>query len=316
MGRGVRKSRQPMNAAAPAPVALFAYNRPAHLLRVIRALAANPESAHSELHIYSDAARDVRSEAAVAEVRSIIATATAGFARVVPVLRERNLGLAGSIVDGVTRLCASHGRVIVVEDDLVVSRHFLRYMNEALDLYQHEERVISIHAYIYPVSAPLPETFFLRGADCWGWATWQRGWNLFDADGAKLLAQIEQRRLTSDFDFNGSADYTRMLRDQISGRNDSWAVRWYAAAFLEDRLTLYPGRSLVENIGADGSGTHTGATDVFDVRLAEGPVKATRIAIEENKAARALVEKHFRAIQPSTLRRLRNRARRLLRLEN
>ena len=308
-----------MNAAAPAPVALFAYNRPAHLLRVIRALAANPESAHSELHIYSDAARDVRSEAAVAEVRGIIATATAtataGFASVVPVLRERNLGLAGSIVDGVTRLCASHGRVIVVEDDLVVSRHFLRYMNDTLDMYEPDERVISIHAYIYPVSAPLPETFFLRGADCWGWATWKRGWDVFEPDGAKLLAQLEQRVLTRDFDFNGSADYTRMLRDQISGRNDSWAVRWYAAAFLEDRLTLYPGRSLVKNIGADGSGTHTGVTDVFDVRLTEDPVKATRIAIEESKAARALVEKYFRAIQPSMLHRLRNRARRLLRLE-
>ena len=301
-----------MNAAPPAPIALFAYNRPAHLRRVVSALAANPEAARSELHVYSDAARDARSEAAVAEVRDIIAGAS-GFARVAPVLRDRNLGLAGSIMDGVTRLCASHGRVIVVEDDLVVSRHFLRYMNEALRQYEHDEQVISIHAYIYPVAAPLPETFFLRGADCWGWATWQRGWNLFDADGAKLLAQLEQRRLTSEFDFNGSVEYTRMLRDQIDGRNDSWAVRWYASAFLANRLTLYPGRSLVENIGADGSGTHMGATDVFDVNLTGEPVAVSRIATEENVVARTLIAQHFRASRPSLLRRLRNRIRRMMR---
>ena len=134
--------------------------------------------------------------------------------------------------------------------------HFLRFMNDGLDRYADDERVASIHAYIYPLARPAPETFFLRGADCWGWATWRRAWEHFNPDGKTLLQQLEAHGLTRAFDFDGTAAFTEMLENQIRGLNNSWAIRWHAACFLDGLLTLYPGRSLVHNIGNDGSGTH------------------------------------------------------------
>jgi hypothetical protein len=295
----------------PAPIALFAYRRPDHLRRALDALASNPEAARSDLYIFSDAPRDPADEPGVAAVRELI-TGVRDFARVVPVYRESNFGLARSIIDGVSRVCAERGRVVVLEDDLAVSPHFLRFMNDAIATYGEDPSVASIHGYVYPVDEPLPETFFLRGADCWGWATWRDAWKVFEANGALLLERLQAQRLTRVFDLDGAYGFTAMLRDQIAGRNDSWAIRWHAAAFLAGRLTLYPGRSLVQNIGNDGSGTHVDATREFDVALANAPVAVRRQAVREDAAARAIVGRYLRRERATVLERVRRRLRALV----
>ena len=278
---------------SPAPIVVFAFNRPDHLARTLRALAACEEAPASRLTIYCDGARRANDEPRVREVRAV-AAAVSSFASVEVVARERNLGLAASIIDGVTSQVAQHGRVIVLEDDIVVSPHFLRYMNEGLALYEHDEQVASIHGYTYPVTETLPETFFLRGADCWGWATWARAWRHFEPDGERLLAELRHRKLTHEFDFDGSYPYTRMLEDQVDGRNQSWAIRWHAACYLKDLLTLYPGRSLVENIGNDGSGTHCEPTSDFSQALAVSPIRGERIGVEPSRVGRDAFVSFFR----------------------
>ena len=300
----------------PAPIALFAYKRPEHLRRCIAALAANPEASRSDLYIFSDASREASAAAGVDEVRAVIGSIS-GFARVVPVFREVNFGLARSIIDGVGRVCAEHGRVVVVEDDLVVSQHFLAYMNDGLTLYASDLRVASIHGYVYPAQIPLPETFFLRGTDCWGWATWSRAWQVFEPDAGKLLTQLRERGLAHSFDMDGVGPFISMLEDFIAGRNDSWAVRWHAATYLRGMLTLYPGLSLVNNIGIDGSGTHSGVLDMYAGVLADMPVKVERIGLAENVVARGAFREFFASTRPSPsgrfLRRIRETARRVIR---
>jgi len=281
-----------------APVALFAYNRPWHTQQTVEALLANVEAAQIPLIIFSDAPKNKAASKAVSEVRAYI-RAIAGFKSITIVERDTNYGLARSIIDGVTKVCGEYGRVVVLEDDIVVSRYFLKFMNEALDLYEKEERVISIHGYVYPVKATLPETFFLRGADCWGWATWQRGWDLFEADGQALLQQLTQRKLTSSFDFEGAYPYTQMLRNQIRGKNDSWAIRWYASAFLKGKLTLYPGRSLILNIGNDSSGEHCATTNEFAGAIADSPISVDFIGIEGNAIARRAFAEFHKAVRPA-----------------
>jgi len=290
-----------------APVALFAYNRPRHLRKTVEALLKNDAASQTELIVFSDAAKNRSAELAVAEVRAYIRQIS-GFSAVHIIERDTNFGLAKSITEGVSAVCRDHGRVIVLEDDIYTSRYFLRFMNDALDMYEDDLRVISIHGYVYPISVPLPETFFLRGADCWGWATWQRGWDLFEPDGKLLLQQLRQRRLTHRFDFDGSYPYTRMLQQQIAGKNDSWAVRWHASAFLHDRLTLYPGRSLVLNTGTDSSGTHCTASADFASELADKPIKVVRLPLEENEVSRQAFIDFYRTLQPSLLTRMFRRA--------
>jgi len=294
-----------------APIALFAYNRPAHLAAVAEALSRNPEAAQSRLFVFSDAAKSDAARAGVEKVR-VRARALRGFRSVEVVEAPANLGVAKSITGGAGRLTAEFGRVIVLEDDLQPSPHFLRYMNDALDAYADDGRVASVHAYSYPVAGELPETFFLRGADCWGWGTWKRGWDLFEPDGRKLLAEIQRRGLAREFDFEGSYPYTQMLRDCIAGANDSWAVRWYASAFLRGKLTLYPGSAQVQNIGADGSGTHIGATRRFENADWGRPLRVGGIPVEESLPARRAFARFLAGLQPSMTRRLLGRLKRLV----
>jgi hypothetical protein len=282
----------------PAPICLFAYKRPHHLKRAIAALLGNPLAPRSHLVIFSDAAKVTDDAAAVREVRSIC-HAVSGFASVRIVEQESNLGLARSVIDGVSQMCDSFGRVIVVEDDLVVSPFFLDYMNAGLALYEADTSVFSIHGYVFPVSEPLPETFFLLGADCWGWATWSRAWRCFEPDGVRLLEDLSCRDLLRRFDFNGACDYTGMLRQQIAGRIDSWAILWQASVLLKGGLSLYPGRSLVRNIGFDNTGTHSSATAKFEVEMSDTPIRVERIALRENEAALAAFADYYRTLRPS-----------------
>lgn len=281
-----------------APIAIFTYNRPWHTRQTVEALQKNEFAHDSDLFVFSDGAKSESAQQAVAEVRKYIHQIDR-FKSVTIIEREKNLGLANSIISGVTQLCSEYGRVIVIEDDLVTSPFFLKFMNEGLQRYELEKQVISIHGYVYPVRTQLPETFFLKGADCWGWATWQRGWQLFEADGQKLLDELKQKNLDRTFDFDGTYGYTKMLQGQILGENNSWAVRWYASAFLRNKLTLYPGRSLVHNIGNDGGGTHCGVSNTFDTQVANRPILVANIPIEESIFVRQEIISFFRKKQPS-----------------
>jgi hypothetical protein len=280
-----------------APIAIFAYDRPDHLRRCIESLQENDLAADSDLFIFSDAPKaEAARSPRVAQVRDYIST-IGRFKTLTIINQSRNLGLAESVISGVTKLTREFGKVIVVEDDLVVSPFFLQFMNDGLDAYADDDRVAGIHGYMFPVSQALPETFFLRDPGCWGWATWKRAWDLFEIDGERLRHEILARGQKHEFDYEGQYDYFGMLEDQIAGRNSSWAVRWHASVFLSDRLVLHPGVSLVRNIGQDGSGTHDKATSQFDVQLSPTPVSVGGISVEESAIARAAMIEYLRLMR-------------------
>jgi hypothetical protein len=294
-----------------APIALFTYNRLWHTQQTIAALQNNGLATASDLFIFSDGHKSEAEREQVQSVREYLNTIT-GFKNVSIIEQQKNLGLAQSIITGVTDIVQKYGRIIVVEDDIVTSPYFLRYMNDALEFYQDEEKVISIHGYVYPFKSQLPDSFFLKGADCWGWATWRRGWNLFEPDGQKLLKELRERGLTDRFDFHGAYPYTKTLEEQINGENDSWAIRWYASAFLEGKLTLYPGKSLAKNIGNDNSGTHCNTSDAFDTEVSREPVRIAPVALEENQVAWKAFGDFFLSLKPTLLQRVRNRMDRMM----
>lgn len=293
------------------PIALFTYARPDHTRRTVEALLKNHQAASHDLIVFSDAARIPEKQSAVAEVRAYLATIT-GFRSVTVHHRLHNFGLAKSIIEGVTQVLSDNERIIVLEDDMVTSPHFLSYMNESLDKYADDDRVISIHGYVYPVEQVLPEAFFLPGADCWGWASWRRGWQLFNSDGQALLDELKRRDMIKGFDFNGAYDYSKMLEGQINGMNDSWAVRWYASAFIAGKLTLYPGRSLVHNIGNDSSGTHCGADSSHDAELSSTPIDLSVVDVLPSVTGRAAFQAFFKKSQDTFIRKLQRGIRKTL----
>lgn len=277
-----------------APILLFVYNRPEHTRRVIESLKANAEAADSELFIYADQARSETDIQQVSEVRRLIRS-TDGFKQVTVIEREKNWGLARNVIDGVTTQVNAHGRVIVLEDDLVVAPHFLRFMNDALEMYKNEEKVGHIQACDFTKDPSLPDTFLIRWTGSWGWATWERAWKHFNPDGKELLSRLEERHLTRYFDFNGNYPFTRMLRRQIAGKNNSWAIRWNASLFLDGILSLNVGKSLVQNTGFDGSGTNCGGGGLYASDLWMNPLPVSPISpVEENKEARKVFERYYR----------------------
>jgi hypothetical protein len=284
------------------PIVLMAYKRPRHLRQVIESLSKNPEANSSKLIVYSDGAKSDADLPAVHEVRQYLKSVQ-GFAEIEIHESPVNKGLAASVMGGVSETLKIYETCIVLEDDLVVAPRFLSYMNRFLGEYKNQEEVISIHGYCYPISN-LPELFFIKGADCWGWATWRRGWQHFTADGQKLLNELERKSITREFDFDGTYPYTQMLRDQIAGKNNSWAIRWLASAYLAEKLTLYPGQSLVENIGMDGSGENCGTGEGFSVELKTVDFGAFRPPLQQSEQARDLFKQYFRSLSPPLYRRI------------
>ncbi len=283
---------------AIAPIALFTYNRLWHTQQTVEALQKNKLADASELFVFSDGPKSEADKQKVQSVRDYLKTTT-GFLKVTVFEKDKNLGLAQSIITGVTDIVNTYGRIIVLEDDMVTSPYFLQFMNKALEFYNEEEKVISIHGYVYPVKSRLPETFFLKGADCWGWATWKRGWDLFEIDGQKLLNELRARKLTQRFDFDGTYEYTKMLENQVKGKNNSWAIRWYASALVKDKLTLYPGNSMICNIGIDASGTHCNASDIYDTKVSRDPLSMNSIPLEEDPRAIEAFKEFFRSSRRS-----------------
>jgi hypothetical protein len=284
----------------PAPIVVFAYKRPEHLRQTIESLRANPLASRTALTICCDGAKGDADAAPVREVRAF-ARSVEGFASLTVNESPENRGLGRSIIHGVTQMLEHSDRVIVLEDDLFLSPHFLAYMNEGLAVYAADPQVASIHGYCYPVGSALPETFFLRGADCWGWATWRRAWSTFRTDGQALLTELQSRGLTRAFDLGANFPYTQMLRDQVAGRNDSWAVRWHASCFLNEMLTLYPGVSLVENTGNDSSGTHCGTSDMYSQHVARDRVRVSRIPLAPSEEAQRAFGRFLRRTRRGNL---------------
>lgn len=273
-----------------APIALFAYCRADKTQHVVESLLRNPEAAGTELYVFSDGprvfpndhAKSEQKRKGVEETRKYIHGIT-GFKKVIVVEREENWGLANSLIAGISDIIKKCGRVIVIEDDLTLSPYFLRFMNEALEKYKDDDRVAAVSGYVYPTQEALPENFFLRYFNCWGWATWDRAWALLDTDTKRLLYKMRFRQ--KDFDLGGGLGAYGNLYCQKVGLVDSWWVRLYASFFLRGKLTLYPGRALSENEGMDGTGTHTDGTPqgTIHVPWAQAPVPVTDIKVEESR---------------------------------
>lgn len=292
-----------------APVAIFCFNRLEHLKKTVESLKKNALASETDVIFFSDGARSDSEQAVVNEVRSYLQRVD-GFQSVKLVFRNENLGLATSVIDGVSSIVNQFGKVIVLEDDLETSPYFLSYMNDALNLYEEKPEVCSIHGYVYPLKEKLStDYFFLKGADCWGWATWKDSWEEFEADGDKLLQEILVRPDKDLFDFNGNGGYIEMLKKQVRGENSSWAIRWYASAFLKERLTLYPSQTFVKNIGLDSSGTHCSSeSEAFfsEISMTYPAIDKAQL-ISENGEARLAFNEYFKGKRLSLWTRVINR---------
>jgi len=249
-----------------APIVLFVYNRLWHTKQTIEALQKNEFAKETELFIYADGVKEKVSKddiKKVEEVRSYIKTIT-GFKKVVITERNENYGLAENIIFGVTEIINKFGKIIVLEDDIVTSPFFLQYMNNALNFYENESKVMTISAYSYPINSEnLPETYLLRPSACWGWATWENSWKFFNNDIDNTIKKFSKKDIYT-FDADGTAKFWEQVIANKKGRLKTWAIFWSASMFVQNGLTLFPKFSYTNNIGHDNSGENCDTNNNYD----------------------------------------------------
>lgn len=257
-----------MNNIKTAPILLFTYKRLNTLRLTVTALQQNYYAKESELFIFSDAAKTAEDEPEIVRIRDFIKTIK-GFKSVSIIEAGKNKGLANSIIDGVTQVIQEYERVIVLEDDLVTSVNFLAYMNEALNFYQNDTKVFSIAGYTIPITVPASytyKTYFLPRASSWGWATWKDRWGKVDWQVTSFNEFEKDRARIKAFN-DGGSDMFGMLKKQMNGTIDSWAIRWCYDQFRLNSYTLFPVKSKIKNIGFNNEATHTNVFNRYETLL-------------------------------------------------
>ena len=273
-----------------APIVIFAYNRPDHLRRTLEALAKNELASESVLYIFCDGSKEGASEEMREKVEATraLAKAVMGFKELHVVERPRNIGLKENIVGAVTEVVNRYGSIITLEDDVVTSIGFLRFMNDALETYKDEEKVMHISAYMYPHKGRLPETFFFPvpypGG---GWATWARAWKYYDDDSESVYNQWKDR--WEEFDVLGGDYLSKQLKANYNGTMKTWFVKWHAVLLSRKALTLYPHQSLTNNIGFDDEATNCYATNRFDVLDLASHVDVMKNPVKVNRKASRII---------------------------
>lgn len=270
--------------SSPAPIVLFVYNRPDHTRRTLNALKNNELSRESSLFIYADGAKvdaTIDELTAIEQTRNVIREQQ-WCGKVCIIESISNKGLATSIIDGVTEIVEKYGAVIVLEDDIVTSSGFLNYMNDALKFYEKNDSVMHISGYMYPHNSTLPESFFYNVTLCWGWATWKKSWKHYNNDAHYLWKEISRKNLFNQLNKFGGNYLSSQLGQNITGKLDTWFIKWHASVLLKNGYTLFPRISLVNNIGFDNSGVHNGSTDKFENKKIINKIEVSKIAFVEH----------------------------------
>lgn len=279
------------------PIILFVYNRPWHTRQTVEALQKCELAAESDLYIFADGSKEDASDETrqkIAEVRQYIHTIY-GFKSIHIQENPINKGLANSVIQGVSEVINKHGQVIVVEDDIVAHPFFLRFMNEALDFYADDHRIYSIGGYNYNFQIPQSykkDVYIVHRAESWGWATWLDRWNNVDWTIADAISFFSSKRKQRKFN-RGGDDMSNMLQAQLDGEIDSWAIRWEYHLYKHNAYCLRPVKTLVRNIGLDGTGVHCGTMDISTYSAPEYHSDYYSIRLIQNIMPNKQITRHF-----------------------
>lgn len=297
------KAETPIDKHCGVAVTVFAYKRPQHLQSLFDSLARNPELKFLDLHVFIDGPRNQNENGIIKEVVRIAETFTGALNKTV-YKSTKNKGLADSVINGVSKIFQDYSYQIVLEDDLILREDFLQFMLTVNDKFRNNPRISGANGYSYPSRFKNAEAFFVRGADCWGWSTWKDRWDKVNWDSENLYKRLKQENLIDQFNLLGNFNYSKILKDQIKQKIDSWAIRWHASMFLENNYTIFPNVSLVKNTGFDGSGTH-GVTSIYNEEFSSIPLNPKLPNFDEsNMTGSQVLNNYYSENKSSVIRRI------------
>ena len=275
-----------------APIVLFVYKRPGHAKQTLESLGNNVLADQSELYIYADGPK---SDATPEDIQNINSTKQVirekQWCKTVTIFESKNnKGLANSIIAGVTDIVNKYGKIIVIEEDVLLSPYFLKFMNDALETYKNNQKVLSIGSWNYFItSQKITKNFFLRYPDSIAWGTFDRAWKLFEEDGIVLLNKLKKnKKLLKYLNTDGAMPYfEEMLCKQIDHKIDSWAIRWTGTAALHQMLTFFPRSTLSKHIGFGEGASHEDSDNDYNKHLvlADKSIEVIELPVQESRIA-------------------------------
>ncbi len=278
-----------------APVVIFVYNRLQYLKKTINNLKKNELAKDTRIFIFSDAGINYFDKIHVSKVRNYLKNID-GFKKIKIYHRKKNFGLAKNIISGVTQVFKKENKLIVIEDDILTSKNFLRYMNESLKKYENKKKVWHISGWSYNINLKIENSaYFTRVMNCWGWATWKNRWKNFRKDPEKFLRKWDEKKIKS-FNIDNSYNFfSQIIRNKKKIIN-TWGIFWYASIFDKNKLCLNPKNSLTQNIGFGENSTNTYTiSKIFESRLKKSKFDKTKLPnkLKENTIVFDTIKKEF-----------------------
>jgi len=282
-----------------APIVLFVYNRPWHTQQTVEALKKNNLAKDSNLFIFSDGPKNEEDIRDIEKVREYIKTIN-GFKNINVIEREKNYGLANSIINGITEIINGYGKIIVLEDDCVPSDNFIAFMEKCFDKYENNEKVMNVTGYSLPITIPdnyFYDIYFSYRSSSWGWGTWRRAWKYFNRN-KLILEQIKKSTILRKNINRAGEDLIPMLKNQIEGKLYSWAVFWSINIIKNDGICINPIKSKIQNIGHDRTGTHCVTNDRYKVKIIKEDINSLNFP-EEIMMDGKIMERYKKHFNPS-----------------
>jgi hypothetical protein len=245
-----------------APIIIFSYNRPSHLKKTLNSLKKNKLSKKSKVYFFSDGpkTKNLTELKKINLVRKIIKN-TKNFKCKEFFFHKKNVGLKKNILNGVTKILKKHKKVIILEDDIIVTKYFLDFMNQSLSFYTNKKKIWHISGWNYDLGLKREhrndkDAFFIKNMNCWGWGTWRNRWDKLIVDPNFFYKKMNKKDI-ENFNLSNSINNWSQLMRNKNKTLKTWAIYWNATIFYYKGLCLNPKISMINNIGMDGSGTNS-----------------------------------------------------------
>ncbi len=279
-----------------APVLITAFNRDFHFCETLDALSKNKDSKYTNLYISIDGWKNEEDKKKQEKIIQFAENYSNKFLSLNIDRKSKNLGLSRNITESITSIINKYEKIIVLEDDIVVSEAFLKFMNDSLEHYKNEEKIWHISAYnAINDKEKLNEVFLWRLMNCWGWATWKNKWSHYEKNSKNLIENFNKEQI-DEFNLRATNIFWDQVVDNYEGTIDTWAIFWYATIFQNSGLCVNPWFSYVKNIGFDGTGTHyKKKTNInFNQELNHSGIFVSKDILEEDKEALSIMMHHYK----------------------
>ena len=245
------------------PILLITFNRPDHVRQVLTEIRKQQPA---QLFVCQDGPREgnLLDVERVQEVRDVINELVDWQCELHTLYQEKNLGCGPGPAAGITWFFEHVEMGIVMEDDCVPSNTLLMFFAELLEKYKNNDDIALITGtnVLKRWNSKKGDYFLAKtgGMTMGSWASWQRAWNLFDANLSSWREKSnELKAFIGEDEFNV---YAPILEDIfLYSSNDAWDYQWAYSRWVNKKYCLVSTVNQMSNIGFCAESTHTSNSD-------------------------------------------------------